>query len=216
MIEQRSQLVTESTSATALAGAYLQQLASPAPTPGGGSASAVSAAIGVALLEMVASLSQQSADAERQPILSDLATTFRADQRRLLELGAADENAYGGYRQALALPKSSNEEKARRREALQQAIIASARVPLDVAELALNALRSIPDLAAVSSSYLRADLATAAHVLAGATHGAIVMVDTNLGSIKDEAINSELALRRNEAHASTEVALASALDASRA
>lgn len=206
--------MTESTSATALSDAYLQQLASATPTPGGGSASAVGAALGVALLEMVASLSQQSADAGRQIILAELASSFRANQHRLLDLGAADEDAYGGYRQALALPKSTDEDRARRREALQQATVNSARVPLDIADLALESLRSIPDLASVSSPYLRADLATAAHLLAGAAHGAIVMVDTNLPSIKDESIESEISTRRNEAHASIAVALTSALDAS--
>jgi formiminotetrahydrofolate cyclodeaminase len=206
--------LTEQTSATSLAQTYLEQLASPAPTPGGGSASAVGAALGVALLEMVATLSQQSADAERQPILTELGTNYRAQLRRLIELGAGDEDAYGGYRQALALPKANEEEKARRREALQRATIASARVPLDIAELALDALRGIPDLAAVSSSYLRADLATAAHLLAGAAFGALVMVDTNLGSIKDEAISSELTTRRNATHDATGAALNEALSAS--
>lgn len=208
--------MSETSSATALADAYLQQLAGATPTPGGGSACAVGAALGVALLDMVASLSQQSAHAEQQPMLSELATTFRAHQRRLLDLGAADENAYGGYRQARALPKSTEEEKNRRREALQQATINSARVPLDVADLALDSLRGIPTLAAVSSPYLRADLATAAHLLAGAAHGAIVMVDTNLSSIKDEAVKSEITTRRNDAHAAVSVALASAIEASTA
>jgi formiminotetrahydrofolate cyclodeaminase len=189
--------MSDSRSATLLTVSYLSALAAPEPTPGGGSASAVAAAIGVSLLEMVASLSEQSAQAETQPLLASLPGEFREIRERLTALGAEDEHAYGGFRDALALPKATPDEKAHRREVLQQATVASANAPLAIAEAALLALDLIPQLAAIASPYLRSDLATAAHLLAGAAHGAIVMVDTNLGSIKDEAIRGALTSRRN-------------------
>lgn len=199
---------------TLLADPYLNALASPQPTPGGGSATAVTAAIGVSLLEMVARLSQQSADPERSPALGNIGDECQAMRRRLTELGAEDERAYGGFRDALSLPKGTPEEKARRREALQQATIASAIAPLDIADIAVHALEMITQLASVSSPYLRSDLDTAAYLLAGAAHGAIVMVDTNLGSIKDATIQRELTERRDRASRAVDPRLSAARQSS--
>ena len=206
--------MTETRADTYLADAYLKALAAPEPTPGGGSASAVVAAIGTSLLEMVASLSEQSAEPERKPPLSHMAGEYRAIRERLSELGAADERAYGGYRDALSLPKGTPEEKSKRREALQSATIASANAPLAVAELALETLRSIPQLAGLASPYLRSDLATAAHLLSGAAFGAIVMVDTNLGSIRAETTRQDLTARRDAVLNVSSSLLHAALEAS--
>jgi formiminotetrahydrofolate cyclodeaminase len=206
--------MTETRSDTYLANAYLQALAAPEPTPGGGSASAVAGAIGTSLLEMVALLSEQSAEPVRKPELARITGECQEMRRRFSELGVSDEHAYGGFRDALSLPKGTAKEKLSRREALQTATIASANAPLAIAELALDALHLIPRLARLASPYLRSDLATAAHLLAGAAHGAIVMVDTNLGSIKNESTKNGLTGRRNQAKDAVQPALDAALSAS--
>jgi formiminotetrahydrofolate cyclodeaminase len=206
--------MTPTRSDTLLATPYLDALAAPQPTPGGGSATAVTAAIGVSLLEMVALLSEQSAEEPNKSEPATVGDECQTIRRRFSELGTEDEQAYGGFRDALSLPKGTAEEKALRREALQQATISSAHAPLEIAELGLGTLRLIPRLATIASPYLRSDLATAAHLIASAIHGAIVMVDTNLGSIKDEPIRRELTARRDNAHEAVTEALTSALTSS--
>ena len=100
---------------------------------------------------MVASLSEQSAEESNKPGLAAVSDGCQAMRRRFSELGTADEQAYGGFRDALSLPKGTPEDKALRREALQQATIASAHAPLEIAELALDTLRLIPRLAGLAS-----------------------------------------------------------------
>ena len=154
--------------ASTLIAPYLAQLASPAPTPGGGSACAAVGAIGAALIEMVINVSLRSAHPEHIDELHtelQIATEARA---RFVVFGTMDERAYNGYRVALALPKSSDEEKVVRRDALEKATIASAEAPLQTAMLAESLLKRIFDVTKIASSHMRSDLGVAAHMLASA------------------------------------------------
>src|SRR6478752_4692967 len=134
--------------ATTLIAPYLSQLASPAPTPGGGSGSAAVGAIGAALVEMVINVTLRSAkEDDEQNRLHDELKVANDARIRFIELGTADERAYNGFRVALALPKSSDDEKSARRAALESATIASAKAPLETAILAVSILRRLPDVA---------------------------------------------------------------------
>jgi formiminotetrahydrofolate cyclodeaminase len=183
--------------ASTLIAPYLAQLASPAPTPGGGSASAAVGAIGAALIEMVINVSLRSAHPEHIDELHtelQIATEARA---RFVVFGTMDERAYNGYRVALALPRSSDEEKSLRRDALEKATIASAEAPMQTALLAESLLKRIVDVASIASSHMRSDLGVAAHLLAAAGSAAIVMVDTNLVLIKTKETADDLLSKRN-------------------
>ena len=182
--------------ASTLIAPYLAQLASPAPTPGGGSACAAVGAIGAALIEMVINVSLRSAHPEHVDELHtelQIATEARA---RFVVFGTMDERAYNGYRVALALPKSSDEEKVARRDALEKATIASAEAPLQTAVLAESLLKRIFDVTKIASSHMRSDLGVAAHMLASAGSAAIVMVDTNLILIKTKETADDLRSKR--------------------
>ena len=194
--------------ATTLIAPYLSQLASPAPTPGGGSGSAAVGAIGAALVEMVINVTLRSTGEEEHDRLHHELRAANDARIRFVELGTFDERAYNGFRVALTLPKSSNEEKAARRAALESATIASAIAPLETAILAVSLLRRLPDVATISSPQMRSDLGTAAHLLAAAGRGAIVMVDTNLVVLKNEERINELQPKRDD----TEHAITDALN----
>ena len=199
--------------ASTLVAPYLAQLASPAPTPGGGSASAAVGAIGAALIEMVINVSLRSAHPEH---IDDLHTELQIASEaraRFVVFGTMDERAYNGFRVALAMPKSSDEEKANRRDALEKATVASAEAPLQTAMLAESLLRRVPDVAAIASSHMRSDLGVTAHILAAAGSAALVMVDTNLVLIKTKETVNELKPRRDALASDLSSALKTALDA---
>lgn len=187
--------MTDSRSATSLITPYLDLLASSSPTPGGGSAAATTGAIATGLLEMVASISLNKADDEATEILNELVPIFQRSREVLIELGGEDEKAYGGYRDALALPKGSGQEKATRREALQEAILNATAVPLETAELALELIQLVPALTKVSSHHMEADVTVGMALLGACINGSVAMVNANLPSIKDESAREEVSAR---------------------
>jgi formiminotetrahydrofolate cyclodeaminase len=162
---------------------------------------------------MVINVSLRSAHPEHIDELHtelQIATEARA---RFVVFGTMDERAYNGYRVALALPKSSDDEKAARRDALEKATIASAEAPLQTAMLAESVLKRIPDVAGIASSHMRSDLGVTAHLLAAAGSAAIVMVDTNLVLIKSKETASELQTKRDTLMSDLTTALQAALEA---
>ncbi len=111
--------------ATPQAAHYSDRLAAATPTPGGGSASAVAGVLAASLVEMVLGISAEKRGGSDAPSAAHLeAKRLRAS---LLEFGSADESAYAGYMGALRLPKSTDEEKSVRKQALAAATVTAAR-----------------------------------------------------------------------------------------
>lgn len=187
--------MSENQTATQLARPYIDQIASVSPTPGGGSASAVAGSIGTGLLEMIATLSLNTATGESKEVLDDLIPIFNRSRSVLLELGGEDEKAYGGYRAALTLPKGTAAEKTARKTALQDALIHATAVPLETAELALELMQLVPALAEVASSHLEADLTVATALIGASINGSVALVNANLPLIKDEDAQDEISDR---------------------
>jgi formiminotetrahydrofolate cyclodeaminase len=185
-------------SATSLAVSYTERLAAATPTPGGGSASAVAAAIAASLLQMVAGISLEKATDEQRPDLESgvrFGGSFRA---RLLDLGAEDERAYGGFLEALRLPRVTPEDRELRKQAIELATVHATSVPMEIAEMSLTLLRQVPVIARVANKNLVADLATAAHLAYGAANGALIMIQVNLPSIKSAETKSELVAKYDQ------------------
>jgi formiminotetrahydrofolate cyclodeaminase len=148
--------------------AFVEQLASSAPIPGGGSAAAVAAALAAGLVAMVAGL---SAD---RPAYARFADTHaraggagRALAMTLLGLADEDAAAYGAFAAAMKLPRVTDQEKAARSAAIRAAAVAAAEVPLQT----LKACR---------------DLVVASRLAEAAAHGAAENVMVNLPALGDE------------------------------
>jgi formiminotetrahydrofolate cyclodeaminase len=114
--------------------AFLDELASGAPTPGGGSAAAIIGAMGAALLSMVCNVtlgkkSLEAAESDMKAV-RDESERLRA---RLTAMVAEDIAAFDGLMAAYRLPKSNDEEKLRRAEAIQANLRAATETPLDCA-----------------------------------------------------------------------------------
>ncbi len=167
--------------------AYLAEVASGEPTPGGGSVVAVVAALAAALGAMVAHLSLGRADAETgaETELRDHLATLDALRGRLLPLAAADEAAYGAYRAAAAWPRTDDAARASRTAALRTALLASTEVPLAVAAAAVELARALAPVARLGNRHALADVTIAAWLNETALRGALLNVRGNVGLFRD-------------------------------
>jgi formiminotetrahydrofolate cyclodeaminase len=175
--------------------AYLEALASAAPTPGGGSAATIVAACGAALVGMVARITSESGKhADRRALAERLIQS--ADERRaeLLAARAQDERAYGAVVAAMSLPRATDEQKAARTAALQAALEGAAAAPLCAASLALDVLRLADSALELRNANLISDVGCAAEFAFAALAASAHNVRINHKFMKDEA-----AIRAQEA-----------------
>jgi len=176
--------------------AFVERLASAEPVPGGGSASAVAAAIAAGLVAMVASLSigrPRYVDHEAVLIATKDEATGLAD--RCLALADDDADAYAGYAAAMKLPRERPEEQEVRRVALQAAARAASLVPLSALEACRDIVAAAERLAGRSNVNAASDLAVASLLAEAAARGAGANVLVNLPATGDEGFAAELGER---------------------
>ena len=172
---------------------FVAATASKAPTPGGGAIAALTAATGAALAEMVANLTFGKKGYEAvQTEMEELQAKAEAIRKRMLELSQADADVFNIFMNALGLPKNTDEEKAARTAAIQQAYKDAAMVPFEIGELA----NQIFDLAELASRKGNQNLITDGIIAAinarAAVKSAFLNVRINLSGIKDESFIAEL------------------------
>lgn len=172
---------------------FVAATASKEPTPGGGAIAALTAATGAALAEMVANLTFGKKGYEAvQTEMEELQAKAEAIRKRMLELSQADADVFNIFMNALGLPKNTDEEKAARTAAIQQAYKDAAMVPFEIGELA----NQIFDLAELASRKGNQNLITDGIIAAinarAAVKSAFLNVRINLSGIKDESFVAEL------------------------
>ena len=172
---------------------FVAATASKEPTPGGGAIAALTAATGAALAEMVANLTFGRKGYEAvQTEMEELQAKAEAIRERMLELSQADADVFNIFMNALGLPKNTDEEKAARTAAIQQAYKDAAMVPFEIGELA----NQIFDLAELASRKGNQNLITDGIIAAinarAAVKSAFLNVRINLSGIKDESFVAEL------------------------
>ncbi len=177
----------------ALARPFLDAVAEPTATPGGGSVAAFAAALGASLGRMVAGLSRKkkSQAAYVEPLSEALAELDEAAQA-LTRAIDRDAEAYDAVMAAYKLPKAASEEERRREEAIDRATRRAAEVPLEVAERAAEICERLGQLEAISSASMRSDLAVGRLMAAAGARGALENVAINLDSIADAAYVAEM------------------------
>jgi glutamate formiminotransferase/formiminotetrahydrofolate cyclodeaminase len=168
--------------------AFLTRLASPEPTPGGGSASAVAGSMAASLLSMVASLSIDRPKYAPYASTLERAAAVGADARiRFLELADADARAFDGFAAAMKLPRETSGEIANRREAIQAAARKATEVPIEVVTGCRAVAAELESLAGRSNLNASSDLVVGALLIDAAARGAAANVFINLPSIGDAA-----------------------------
>lgn len=175
---------------------FVSALASKSPTPGGGGAAALVGAIGVALGNMVGSLTvgkTKYAHVERKV----LALKERADrlQRHLLTLVEQDAEAFAPLARAYGLPIETEEQRAEKAAVMERALRDAAMVPLQIMELCVQALDVIERFAQVGSELAISDAGCAAACVRGALSAASLNVLINTKSMRDRDCAEQLNAR---------------------
>ena len=165
---------------------FTDALASDAPTPGGGTASAAAGATGAALVSMVLALTlSKEKFAVSAEALRPVADEAREARARFLALMNEDAASFDAMVAARKLPKETDAEKSARSEAIQEAARHAADVPMETARCAATLLSRVPLVAEKGNPNAASDAGVAALLLAAAAEGALLNVGINLGSIKD-------------------------------
>ena len=163
---------------------WLEAIAEPTATPGGGAAAAIAGALGAALVQMVAGL---TAGREKYADVHELAGRSRQKAERLREgmltLATRDARAFDAFIRALALPAATSDERDRRSRAKADALASGTAVQLELlAELGQVAELSL-EIAGQGLASAMGDAAAAALLAAGAARVAYWSVRSNLGEI---------------------------------
>jgi formiminotetrahydrofolate cyclodeaminase len=181
---------------------FSEALASGAPTPGGGSASALSGALAAGLVAMVARTTAASKKfADRAEQMNQVA--IEADRLRgeFLALVDEDARAFDQVMAAFRMPKETPEQQAVRSQAIQQAYKAAVEPPMRVCTRSLRVLELAAQVAEQGNPSAASDAGVAALLAATALEGGALNVQINLGSIKDEGFRNTQAERTGRAQA---------------
>jgi formiminotetrahydrofolate cyclodeaminase len=167
---------------------FLDELASSSPAPGGGSAAALSGALGAALISMVCRLTigKKKYAAVQQEMESVLRRSeeLRSSFSMLVE---EDAEAFNSVMKAFALPKETEEEKTARAAVIEEATKKATLVPLRVTELCREALSLSKIAAEKGNTNSVSDAGVSALMLHAACAAAALNVRINLSSLQDNA-----------------------------
>lgn len=168
--------------------AFAQVLGSDAPAPGGGSAAALSAANGISLTKMVCELTLgKKKYAEFEAEIAQVHAESDHLQESLLAAIDKDTEAFNLVSAVFDMPKETEEDKAARREAMQQALKEATKSPYGMMEDILAALQTTQKAVGKSNTNAASDLGVAALNLKAGLQGAWLNVLINLSGVKDEA-----------------------------
>ena len=168
-------------------GGFLDELASSAPVPGGGSTAALAGALAAALVSMVGNLTigkRRYADVEAD--VTALLDRSEALRCRLAGLLQEDTQVYGSLSGAYGLPRDTEQQKAARTAAIQCALKDAEAVPMRIAEACSEVLDLCRPMAVKGNRLAVSDAGVAALLAEAGLRSAVLNVLINLAYIKDE------------------------------
>lgn len=178
---------------------FADETASESPAPGGGSISAYMGALGAALGTMVANLSAHKAGwDDRWEEFSKQAEKGRSIMDRLLALVDEDTAAFNAIMNVFSMPKKTEEEKAARAEALENATLYATRVPLRTMQTAYEAFDLLESMAKTGNPASVSDAGVGALACRAAVLGAYLNVKINAAGLKDRKVADEILKEASE------------------
>ncbi len=178
---------------------FAEETASESPAPGGGSISAYMGALAAALGTMVANLSAHKAGwDDRWKEFSDQADRGHELLQQLLHLVDEDTEAFNRIMDAFKMPKSSEEEKAARAAAIEDATLYATRIPLSTMETACDVFPLLESMARTGNPASVSDAGVGALAARSAVLGAQLNVRINAASLKNRDEADRLTARAAE------------------
>lgn len=178
---------------------FTEETASESPAPGGGSVSAAMGAMGVALGTMVANLSAHKAGwDERWEEFSQWADKGKTYMDRLVSMVDEDTNAFNRIMDAFGLAKDTDEEKALRKKAIQEATLYAIEVPFKVMELAYQSMEVMKAMAEIGNPNSVSDAGVGALAARSAVIGAFLNVKINAKDLDDKGKVAEFISKGEE------------------
>lgn len=166
---------------------FVDELASKSPAPGGGSASALVGAIGTALVSMVSNLScGKEKFKDKEGLLVEILEEARRIKESLINLIDKDAEAFNRVARAAKMPRTTEEEKKLKSEAMEQALKEATLVPLSVMEESFKALKLHEKALGNTTTAAISDIGVGIQCLKTALYGGWLNVKINLKSVKDE------------------------------
>lgn len=164
---------------------FTEKLASKSPTPGGGSAAGLSAALAAALNKMVITLSSKEDFGDSEQRLTAL-------QKKALQLIDDDAESFDQVMQAFKLSKDTEAEKEKRSQAIQKALVGAAQTPLETMELALELLKFGVKISEKGNVNAVSDAGVSALMALSAVKGGYYNVLINAESFKEQEAAEKL------------------------
>ena len=165
---------------------FQSALASSSPTPGGGTAAAIALGQAAALSIMVCDLtigSEKWKDGwEISEKLLPISIDIMTNSARLAD---EDSDSFDAVMNSFKMPKESEEEKDYRRQEIRKNTLVAAKVPMETAELALELLNHLPDLAKYGNKNAISDVGVCSLLASAACKGALFNVKINLSSLPE-------------------------------
>ncbi|WP_158988778.1 glutamate formimidoyltransferase [Mucilaginibacter sp. L196] len=172
---------------------FADETASESPAPGGGSISAYAGVLGASLATMVANLSSHKKGwDDRWEEFSDWAEKGQYYKNELLKLVDLDTVAFNKIMEGFSLPKSTEEEKAARDKAIQDATKYAIEIPFKVMQMAQGSLEVIKAMAEIGNPNSVTDAGVAALCARTAVLGAFMNVKINASGYKDKAYTTDI------------------------
>jgi glutamate formiminotransferase/formiminotetrahydrofolate cyclodeaminase len=178
---------------------FADETASESPAPGGGSIAAYIGALGVSLGTMVANLSSHKKDwDERWEEFSNWAEKGQQYKSELVRLVDADAKAFNQIMNAFALPRSTDEEKATRKNAIQEATKKAIEVPFAVMQNAYSSMEVIKAMAGTGNPNSVSDAGVGALCARSAVMGAFMNVRINAAGYDDKDFVKDIIAKGKE------------------
>jgi glutamate formiminotransferase / formiminotetrahydrofolate cyclodeaminase len=176
-----------------LARPFLDAVADPSPTPGGGSVSAFAASAAASLGQMVAALARKKkSHAIYVDKLSEHIDKLRIIGDKLTDAIDRDAASYDSVMAAFKLPQSNSEEIAARESAIQEATKGASEVPLEVATTAADLNDRLGQLDSICPASMKSDILVARLMAIAGAKGALANVEINLEGLKDASYVASL------------------------
>lgn len=164
---------------------FVAALHSSAPVPGGGGASALAGALGSALGGMVMNLTAQNPRyADRAEETAALAEKAEDLEKRFLDLINRDATCFEPLSAAYRLPKGTDEEKAKRLQVMEDALVTACEAPMDILKTSVEALDFLSLCLEKGAKIALSDVGCGASFLRACADGAILNIQINAGMMK--------------------------------